>query len=92
VLITPKTMAIISLVSSPPLPLVWLDAVGRVELVAADVFEVFCVVGGEREDVETSVDASEVDVEGSVDVDDVEDEVGGADEIGGVDTASCSGT
>jgi hypothetical protein len=85
-------MAIISLWSSPPFPLVWLDAVGRVELVAADVAEVLCVVGGEREDVGTSMDASEVDVEGSVDVDDVEDEVGGADEIGGVDTASCSGT
>jgi len=85
-------MAIILFVPNPSFPLVWLVAVGRVELVIADVLDALCVVERIREDVDEYTDASEVDNEGSMDADEVEDDVGGADEKEGVDAASCSGT
>jgi hypothetical protein len=69
---TPKTMAIISLVLSPLLPFDWLVAVGAMDVVVADVLDVVYLVEETREGV---VD----DCEGvnGVSVDDVVVEVGG---------------
>jgi len=81
-------MVIMVLVVFSPPPLVWLVAVGEVEVVAADALGVKWVFEETCEEVGKFMAVDEVDDEGCVD----EVEVGGAGEGEGEATASFSGT